>query len=276
MNAPVLITRDTVTALVAHCVKEKQLGKEACGFVLAQRGSQVASALLPMRNTHPRPARFYSTDDDEIRGAYAMFDEEGLEPVAFFHSHLDSAPIMSSGTPESDLEKALDTTVAYLIVSLTGDTPKARAYRVERQFIGAPECHEVPIEFRRPDSGVDLPASPWVLAPGNELNITYRRARQPEPGRINATVVACARDTVSLRGPRRGGVKVPPALARERLQSMQVLHEASAAGQIRRQSALHARNLANALQSGDMALVPALVAALSAAFPPDLVIEVNE
>lgn len=81
---------------------------EVCGFLWAVGDRQV---VVPLRNTHPDPARYYSVDERELTEAYRLMDRRGGEPLAFYHSHPGGKPDPS----EQDMLGALNTGLHYLI-----------------------------------------------------------------------------------------------------------------------------------------------------------------
>lgn len=269
-TSPVLMTAKALEQMVAHCVAEGARGKEACGFAFSERGSRVAIGTRPITNVHVDPGKYYDTDGNAVVEAYRSFDQNGFEPQAFFHSHLTSPPIMSDGFEGSDMQRAIDTSVAYVIVSLEGDRPKARAYRVRRQFVGVAECVEVPIQVSQYNGNVPAVEYPWALAPGNEVTLTYTRTSTltgPGVGQVSALVLTCDEDAVTIKGKRTNGVKPPTTLSRSRIRTVVLKVEGDAAAKIRRQATLNARSLSNALAAGDVSLVSALGKAITTAFP---------
>jgi proteasome lid subunit RPN8/RPN11 len=269
-NAPLKVTSDVLSAVVKDCVAARPT--EACGFILADKGSPVGFDIRPMTNVAPNPVQHYAMDDEEVLAAYAGFDQVGLDPVAVYHSHVASPPLMS----ERDLEQAHDTSVTYLIVSLEGDRPRARAYRVRRPFIGQVEYDEVNIVVADRDLAVVTPEGPWALTAGNEVAITYSRPRVTATTVINARVIACGAGGVGLEPVAPGQRNVPPSLPLDRIKQVEVIKESPAAVELRRALRTHARHVVAALGDGDVSVLPPLTHALAEAFPTTVRVVVRE
>src|SRR6188508_1189255 len=129
-SAPLRMTEPVMQQVIRAC--RQQIPAEACGFVVADKENpDLGVSIRPMRNVHPDPAGHYRMDNDRVVATYRMFDETGEEPVAVYHSHPLSEPLMSP----MDREEARDASLAYMIISFAGGKTSARAYRV-RHFVG--------------------------------------------------------------------------------------------------------------------------------------------
>lgn len=87
---------------------------EVCGFVWASGdwpGDGELQHVVPLRNTHPEPSRYYSVDAIEMTEAYRVMERAAGEPLAFYHSHPGGKPDPS----EQDMLGALNTGMHYLI-----------------------------------------------------------------------------------------------------------------------------------------------------------------
>ncbi|RJQ43255.1 MAG: M67 family peptidase [Gaiellales bacterium] len=105
--------------------------EEACG-VLAGAGGEVERVFL-MENAEHSPT-FYMMDSREQFEVFDAIERDGLELVAIFHSHPHSPPLPSA----QDMELAFYPDALYLIVSLMGEEPEGRAFRiVEREVTEA-------------------------------------------------------------------------------------------------------------------------------------------
>lgn len=98
--------------------------EEACG-ILAGSAEGVVEQVFLMENAE-HSAVFYMLDSREQFEVFDAIEREGLELVAIFHSHPHSPPLPSA----QDMELAFYPDARYLIVSLMGDEPEGRVYRI--------------------------------------------------------------------------------------------------------------------------------------------------
>ena len=127
----IFITRAVVS-------KRKELAQnyshiEICGDLAGRKDT--IHEIFPMTNTD-NSAEHYSFAPEEQFEALEKASRLNLDLAAVYHSHLASPARMS----EEDLRLAYDTSIAYLIYSLS--TGKLRAYRVGEGKTAA----EVPME----------------------------------------------------------------------------------------------------------------------------------
>lgn len=255
------VLRDVVTAARA------EHPKEACGFIVGDPKTMVGSRVVVVPNIHQSPEINYLMGSAEILAAYKDADDKGEEIIAVYHSHTNSAPILSSGGPDKDVENAHDTTLAYLVVSTRDiQKPTALAWRIATPFIGMKVAEEIPLRPTNPgDSmGFSPPMLPWSLTPGNLVEITYRRARGEGQIVFIATVVSGDSEMVILKPRIKSGVNSLPL---SRIVSVQVITESEAAKDVRREVIACLRHAAAAVSSGDCNLVEQLIAVPAAAFP---------
>lgn len=270
-NEPVRLTPAALQEVVAHCTS--QAPREACGYVVAIQGSPLGHRVRRMRNVDPEPERGALMDSDDVLLAYAQFDQKGEDPVIAYHSHVTSEPKMSP----RDREHAVDPTLAYMIVSLEGGRPRARAYRPHLPFIGVVEHREIEIIVsEEADLAPRPPDGPWALTPGNEVRIGYVRPR--DKAKDYATAVGRVTDLVdeAVHLAALSSRATPTSLGIARIRTVHVLKEGERAVALRRELRLHARHLAAAVGDGDVSSAPALAHALAVAFPADIKITVEE
>ncbi|HEY7270439.1 MAG TPA: M67 family metallopeptidase [Dehalococcoidia bacterium] len=120
-----------VDEMVAHA--RDDLPNEACGVILGKEG--VAAKLYRARNSEASPYR-YSIDPRDILKFTREADDEGLEFLVIYHSHVASAAYPSPtdvrlsqwpSEPPTDLYPD----VYYVLVSLADrDKPEVRAYKI--------------------------------------------------------------------------------------------------------------------------------------------------
>ena len=107
--------------MVSHCIDG--LPNEACGFLGGNPGA--ATTLYPLANAALSPV-YYRPEGKQMLAAFNDMDEQGLELVAIYHSHVAS-PAYPSVT---DVREAHHP-VAYVIVSLSDLVfPECRAFDV--------------------------------------------------------------------------------------------------------------------------------------------------
>lgn len=136
---------------------------EGCGLI-AFHGDRPVK-LFPGTNVHPRPADHYRMDDNEVVQAINEMDRQGWWLGAIYHSHPNSEPSPSN----TDLREANWPDAAMIIVSLRGEVPQAKSYRI---IDGVP--HHAPTEVRPErggwlDSVRDRVAAAFVPAPMSSL-----------------------------------------------------------------------------------------------------------
>lgn len=115
------VPRPIYDEMVRHCIDG--LPNEACGFLGGNNGD--ATALYPLANAALSPV-YYRPEGKEMIAAFNDMDEQGLELVAIYHSHVASPPYPSV----TDVREAHHP-VAYVIVSLSDlASPECRAFDV--------------------------------------------------------------------------------------------------------------------------------------------------
>lgn len=244
---------------------------EACGFIVADKERpSLGYRAVWMENVSERPLHTFAMADDAVRNFYADCDAAGEEPVAIWHSHPGTAPVMS----QDDLRGANDESLAYLILSLAEAVPKARAYAVQR-FVGNTEAIEIPIAMLS-ESVSDLqmlPSGPWALAPGNQVRIMYQRTNKKPLSTNVARVVGCDQDVVRLDPVYKTAARQIPL---ERIRSIHVLKESALGTAMRQQLRLYASEVRAHLAGHEVEAVPSLLEALHQAFPSGIAITMEQ
>jgi len=128
MASPALrIPADIHDAMVAHCLREAPL--ECCG-ILGGDGDLVSS-FHPLRNASASETR-YDADANDLIAAVVDLRKRGAQMLAIYHSHPRWAAIPS----RTDLNENHYGPLPRIIVSLLGDTPEVRVWRLD------PESYE--------------------------------------------------------------------------------------------------------------------------------------
>lgn len=104
------VTKSTVTAILRWASEHPEV--EVCGLVWAsERPGAFRQTVHPLPNIHPKPQNYYRTAPKDVREAFELMDEQGGEPLAWYHSH-------PSGKPDPSVEDmlgAMNTGMHYLI-----------------------------------------------------------------------------------------------------------------------------------------------------------------
>ena len=108
-------------AMVAHCLNEAPL--ECCGLLGGI--APMVSSFHPMRNASASEVR-YDADPQDLITAVQSLRARKAEILAIYHSHPRWAAIPS----QTDLKENHYGDVPRIIVSLLGETPKVRVWRL--------------------------------------------------------------------------------------------------------------------------------------------------
>lgn len=106
--------------------------EEACGILGGYDGS--VEQVYLMENAEHSDS-FYMMDSREQFRVFDEIEKEGLELVGIFHSHPHSPPYPSA----QDLELAFYPDAFYMIVSLMGDVPETRVFRIVQKQVAEVE-----------------------------------------------------------------------------------------------------------------------------------------
>ena len=115
------IVQRVIEDVVAHALRDAPL--EACGY-LAERDGVVAEA-IPLRNVDVSHEHF-SLDPAEQFDAVRRMRSEGLKLKGVYHSH----PATPARPSPEDLRLANDPDLSYVIISLAGNGPVLKSFRV--------------------------------------------------------------------------------------------------------------------------------------------------
>jgi [CysO sulfur-carrier protein]-S-L-cysteine hydrolase len=267
-SSPLRMTEDAMQNIIRAC--RTQIPAEACGFVVAEKDNPtMGTSIRMMPNVHGNPVRNYHMADDQVRAAYAEFDRLEQEPVAVYHSHPVSEPLMS----DADRARAADPTLAYLIISFQDGRTKARAYRV-RHYIGNTIPYDVPIQVQGKEPLLaKMPRGPWALLPGNYVRISYQRTGKTALSVCVARVLECDSDVVRLDPDHKTAARMIPL---ERIRSVHVLSEGAGAAGVRERLRIVAADARTLLASTNVGAVPSMLQTLHQAFPAGISITMEE
>ncbi|MBP7829603.1 MAG: M67 family metallopeptidase [Kiritimatiellae bacterium] len=117
------IPRAIHDAMVAHARRDFPL--EACGILGGKAG--VVSEHYPMANTDRSREHFMMEPREQFAVAKDL-RAKGKDMLAIYHSHPDTPARPSA----EDIRLALTPGVSYVIISLAGETPDVKSFRIER------------------------------------------------------------------------------------------------------------------------------------------------
>ncbi len=118
---PLEVPFDVHDAMVAHCLRESPI--EACGL-LGGVGRRVDS-FHPLRNALASETR-YEADGADLVAAVVGLRERSAEILAIYHSH----PRWPAVPSRTDLETNYYEDVPRIIISLVGEVPEVRVWRL--------------------------------------------------------------------------------------------------------------------------------------------------
>jgi [CysO sulfur-carrier protein]-S-L-cysteine hydrolase len=116
------IPRDLHDAMIAHCIQDAPL--ESCG-ILGGVTPRVSS-IHPLRNSAQSPTR-YDADPRDLIDAVTALRGRGAAILAIYHSH----PCWAAVPSKTDLRENHWGPVPRIIVSLLGQTPEVRIWRLD-------------------------------------------------------------------------------------------------------------------------------------------------
>ena len=130
--------KDVYDGMVEHCRRGHP--NEACGFLGGRDG--VVEKLYCLTNAAASPV-FYRPDDREMIAAIDDIDENDLELLGIFHSHVATRPYPSP----TDVSQARYPDAVYVIVSLAQEPEQTRGWLIRKQDWGADEGEIEEIEL---------------------------------------------------------------------------------------------------------------------------------
>jgi proteasome lid subunit RPN8/RPN11 len=125
--------------MIEHC--REGLPNEACGFLGGR--NETAEKIYKLTNAARSPV-YYRPADKEMLAAMNDIDDNGLELVAIFHSHVAS-PAYPSPT---DVREAHYPDSVYIVVSMVNVVePEARGYFIKKEDWRDPDGRVEEIEL---------------------------------------------------------------------------------------------------------------------------------
>lgn len=124
------LPRPIYDAMVAHARRDFPL--EACGILGGKDG--IVSEHYPMANTDRSHEHFMMEPREQFAVAKDL-RARGKDMLAIYHSHPETPARPSA----EDIRLALTPGVSYVIISLAGETPDVKSFRIERGAAGVEE-----------------------------------------------------------------------------------------------------------------------------------------
>jgi [CysO sulfur-carrier protein]-S-L-cysteine hydrolase len=121
-RAVLAIPADILSAMIAHCVMDAPL--ECCGILGGV--APMVSLFYPLANDERSETTYNADPRDLIRTVQDLRAREG-EIVAIYHSH----PRWPAVPSQTDLRANHYGDVPRIIISLLGETPEVRVWRLE-------------------------------------------------------------------------------------------------------------------------------------------------
>ena len=117
------ISRDICDAMIAQCVREAPL--ECCG-ILGGVAPPLVTSIYPLRN-ESKSETHYNADPHDLINAQLELRRRGEDILAIYHSH----PRWEAIPSRTDLAENYYGEVPRIIISLLGDVPNMRVWRLE-------------------------------------------------------------------------------------------------------------------------------------------------
>lgn len=122
------IPRDILDTMIRQA--QEELPNEACGLLTGT--DSLVRKQYPMTNVDHSPEHF-SFDPQEQFKVLKEARSQGQRILANYHSH----PATPARPSEEDIRLAFDPDITYIIISLAGETPDVKAFRVEGEGMKA-------------------------------------------------------------------------------------------------------------------------------------------
>lgn len=128
------IPKPIYEAMIDHARKEAPL--ECCGILAGENGT--VQRAFEMRNEEQSPVRYLMSPQEQLK-VFEEMEREKMEMIAVYHSHTHTDPYPS----ETDVKLAFYPEVTSVIISLKGDPPEVKAYKIEEKTIHPEEIEIV-------------------------------------------------------------------------------------------------------------------------------------
>lgn len=112
--------------IVSHALEANPI--EACGYLAGLNGE--VKYAIRMKNID-NSAEHFSFDPQEQFDAFKKTQKEGLRLLAAYHSH----PETPARPSVEDIKLAYDPNISYLIISLAGETPDVKSFKIKNSIV---------------------------------------------------------------------------------------------------------------------------------------------
>ena len=112
--------------IVSHALEDAPI--EACGYLAGLNGE--VKYAIRMKNID-NSAEHFSFDPQEQFDAFKKTQKEGLRLIAAYHSH----PETPARPSVEDIKLAYDPNISYLIISLAGETPDVKSFKIKNSIV---------------------------------------------------------------------------------------------------------------------------------------------
>ena len=117
------IPKKLYNQIILHA--KNDLPNEACGYLAGQ--DDIVVKAYPVKNVDHSHAHF-SFDPEEQFAAIKDMRKKNLVPVAVYHSH----PETPARPSKEDIRLAYDPDINHVIISLSGDFPDIKSFRIKK------------------------------------------------------------------------------------------------------------------------------------------------
>lgn len=128
------INSEIYNQVIEHAKFEAPI--EACGYLAGKDGFAVK--IIPMINADNSPEHFSFKPEDQFK-VLKQTRDDGIELIAVYHSH----PATPARLSEEDIRLAYDSSVSYVIVSLSEDEPVVKSFRIKKSEVNEEEIEIV-------------------------------------------------------------------------------------------------------------------------------------
>lgn len=105
---------------------QKDLPNEACGYLAGKNG--IVTKAYAIKNIDQSHEHF-SFDPEEQFAAIKDMRKENLVAIAVYHSH----PETPARPSKEDIKLAYDPEIYYLIISLAGEAPEIKSFKIKKK-----------------------------------------------------------------------------------------------------------------------------------------------
>jgi proteasome lid subunit RPN8/RPN11 len=110
---------------------QKDLPNEACGYLAGKNG--IVTKAYAIKNIDQSHEHF-SFDPEEQFAAIKDMRKENLVVIAVYHSH----PETPARPSKEDIKLAYDPEIYYLIISLAGEVPEIKSFKIKKKLAEKP------------------------------------------------------------------------------------------------------------------------------------------